>query len=259
MKKISLIFIILFAISINLIACEGKINLNNQVYEIDFLHTIEILDDTLIFRDYEKGVEDNDYIISSSQIKPVIKSKFTYFELENGENFLALMNEDLLVLYDAYDNHPKYYATSFNPEFSSFLSESDVTASSYLTEGSKRYVPGNLSNLNLTEPWVESVKGNGEKETISVYAIGKILYFFNGYVSYTKPELYESNSRIKKIKIKSEKNNFEDIIVLLDDTPNPQKIELPKRSEKIIIEILEVYPGSKFEDTCINGFTFRVF
>ena len=40
----------------------------------------------------------------------------------------------------------------------------------------------------------------------------------------------------------------------LEDTPNPQKVSLDVMySGKIRIEILEVYPGDKYEDTCITS------
>ena len=40
--------------------------------------------------------------------------------------------------------------------------------------------------------------------------------------------------------------------VILEDTPNPQIIFLPCESEDTIIEILSVYKGLRYDDTCIE-------
>ena len=51
-----------------------------------------------------------------------------------------------------------------------------------------------------------------------------------------------------------------DLTVELEDTPNPQKVSLDvMNSGKIRIEILEVYPGTKYEDTCITNILCNVF
>jgi hypothetical protein len=47
------------------------------------------------------------------------------------------------------------------------------------------------------------------------------------------------------------------ITVDLKDTPHYQEIKLPSdisdiRGKVLILEILDVYPGTKYEDTCIN-------
>lgn len=53
--------------------------------------------------------------------------------------------------------------------------------------------------------WVEGVNGNGIGEKINFETNGEVLYFFNGYVSFSKPWLYTDNGRVKKIKISSKK------------------------------------------------------
>ncbi len=115
--------------------------------------------------------------------------------------------------------------------------------------------------MSLDSPWVEAKSDYGIGEYLLLDANGSILYIFNGYVSYDKPYLYSYNSRIKKMKI-----SFVDdiskaaMLFEIEDSPNPQKLNLKERIQgKIKIEILDVYPGTKYKDTCLNGIIFKIF
>ena len=137
----------------------------------------------------------------------------------------------------------------------------NISASSELVENGYVYSAKNLGNFNLTEPWVEGVAGNGEGEYIILSGNCTYIYLFNGYVSYSKPYLYERNSRIKKIKITATtKKSTQEFFFDLQDTPNPQKLNLGKRfTDDIKLEIKEVYPGNKYEDTCLHALLFQIF
>jgi len=66
--------------------------------------------------------------------------------------------------------------------------------------------------------------------------------------------LYEENSRPKKLNILVE-NKFS-LTVDLVDTPNYQTIIFPQTlysSDIIIIEVLDVFSGTRYNDTCINN------
>ncbi len=131
-----------------------------------------------------------------------------------------------------------------------------IDASSFLKEGFKEYRPENLSLPTICYPWIEGVSGNGIGETVTFKAYGNrnihTLIISIGYVNFKKPYLYKDNSRPKKIRIWfDKKTNYID--VNLKDTPNPQIINLPYFEDEIItLEILDVYVGRKWEDTCIN-------
>lgn len=131
-----------------------------------------------------------------------------------------------------------------------------ITATSFLNEGEVKFLPGNIGLLQGGKPWVEGVKGFGIGEKISFRAgrnEAKIhtLIVSIGYVDYNKPYLYEYNSRPKRLLItNSSKTLFYE--TSLEDTPNPQIINLPIDSNDLTLEILEVYPGTKWQDTCIN-------
>jgi len=146
------------------------------------------------------------------------------------------------------------------------------SASSTLKEGNIVYSTNNLDE-RIGMGWVEGVKGQGIGEKI-IFSGKKgkdtrisfsSLYISIGLVSMDKPYLYKQNSRPKKIRISVEGKSSK--IVELADTPNLQYIEYgwypwnwsdDDRFEKDLwIEILEVYPGTEFEDTCINYFQWK--
>ena len=107
-------------------------------------------------------------------------------------------------------------------------------------------------------PWASS---NG-------YGIGDIIYItvdindnvnlllLNGFQS-EKKYLYEQNSRVKKIEITNLDTNKKSIYEI-KDSAEKQKIELQKKTNsanqvgRYAIKILDVYPGTKYKDLCIQ-------
>ena len=130
----------------------------------------------------------------------------------------------------------------------------NITASSYLIEGAISYAPKERERPIFQPLWVEGADGHGIHEKLFIKA--KTCYAIHisiGYVSYFKPDLYYENSRPKQIRL-TVKNKFS-FDVDLEDTPNYQTIKLPiplKADDILELEILEVYPGTKYTDTCIN-------
>ena len=103
------------------------------------------------------------------------------------------------------------------------------SASSFLKEGATSYAPAdNIGKMKTASPWVEGVIGSGIGETISIAAKeenGKLfgLYLSNGFISYSKPYLFEQNNRLKTISVESgdgvHLGDYD-----LQDTPNIQGI-----------------------------------
>jgi hypothetical protein len=138
-----------------------------------------------------------------------------------------------------------------------------ITASSSLREGSRIYSPENI-NDKIGEAWSEGVSGQGIGEylTVSMY-LGENddFYISIGYVSYLKPNLYTENSRPKRLRLTYDNEHFS--YVDLKDTADFQSIALQaiplgnghnyREALSLKIEILEVYPGTKYTDTCINA------
>jgi len=137
------------------------------------------------------------------------------------------------------------------------ISEYEYSADSYLKEDHIEYLPQNMGNTATKRPWVEGVDGQGigqkiyitKKTNTNAGIISLILS--NGFVSYQKPYLYKYNSRLKMIRISNEKKSFE-ITYKIEDTPNIQIIGLPEKTPDVVIEIVAVYPGKRWEDTSVN-------
>lgn len=134
-----------------------------------------------------------------------------------------------------------------------------IEASSFLTEGSKKYWAENLLTLDGL-PWA-SGNGYGINDYIMMYIESEgnlTLTFFNGFQSTEKPYLYSMNSRVKKMKITDIDTN-KSMIVLLKDKKEKQIIDIKeivdnsKRTVRLKIEPLEVYKGLKYSDLCIQA------
>ena len=125
--------------------------------------------------------------------------------------------------------------------------------SSYLVEKQKEYSIKNLQKYEPDTPWVEGVPGYGIGEGFSIWrSKAKYILMMNGYISYDKPYLYEQNSRVKKIKVEHKKSG-EYIFIDVLDTPHPQSLDISTIPEgDIRVTIADVYPGTKYDDTCIH-------
>ncbi|WP_028972635.1 NADase-type glycan-binding domain-containing protein [Spirochaeta cellobiosiphila] len=189
----------------------------------------------------------------------------SFISFEN-ERWLFLRSSDFLVLYNKDSNEPFFFgALDVRDAIGTegfYRDENLYDVSSSLSEninGKKiNYGANNLYDLDLNKPWVEGVNGYGVGEVITINNIAFTnlqiyIYLSNGFVSFDKPRLYKDNSRVKKIKITDIDTNYSEVIDL-SDTPQFQKIIIPKGigSNQLKIEILDVYHGIKYDDTCIN-------
>lgn len=146
-----------------------------------------------------------------------------------------------------------------------------VTASSTLPPGStSNYSPDNL--IDGTEAsWSEGAKGSGVGEYISVdFRYPDQLKYVMLKNGFGKKKYWESNGRIKRMKI-SDENGVSRTIELCD-SPDMKVYGLldltedengtlwpsePLSGSSYTFEILEVYPGEKWEDACITEMDFN--
>lgn len=161
-------------------------------------------------------------------------------ELENGEFFVPYMRE--------------YYTVA--------------TASSYLDPvGENGYHPGNVTGHNKMCAWAEGVEGTGIGETIELRQMymgpGEDVLIFtqfcivNGYAK--NKDIWEKNARVKELKVYYGDTYVGNI--QLKDCMEPQYIDVSSlnmtvangREAAFRFEIADVYPGSKYEDTCLTG------
>jgi len=249
MRRVSICFIFIFVIS-SLFA-EQKIYNNGYKYLFISAEDIEITSDEEL---------NKDRLISGHY---ELESRFglTYITVNDSRTFLMLISEDLIYLYEE-DGYPFYFGVEGKKRSSieGFISPESKTSSfliENLKEGPIEYKSKNLNSNKIPNPWVEGVQGNGIGEKIYLSKVipkeyRPSLFILNGYISYNRPDLYKKNSRVKKIKLTYGGSDIVEFIDLLDK-PDPQEIPLIKQHNgEIMLEIIEVYPGELYEDTCIN-------
>lgn len=118
----------------------------------------------------------------------------------------------------------------------------------------KGYSAEKIIDQNGNTAWVEGVNGNGEGEWINLISKKKVevssIQIRNGYKK--SENLYYENNRAKKIKI--EFSNGDSHIIELEDSDNDQWLYMNSsiKTNYVKLTILEVYEGSKYEDTCIS-------
>lgn len=138
-------------------------------------------------------------------------------------------------------------------------------ASSTLDE--VKYGVNNLFDSYRRDAWVEGVEGSGIGETFEITyledgAWNRIFSYnemciVNGYAK--NEHTWSENNRVKSMKLYFE-NEYMGTITL-KDTMQPQYIDLSDVNMtagngcavNFKFEITEVYPGSKYDDTCISG------
>ena len=107
---------------------------------------------------------------------------------------------------------------------------------------------------SITPPWVEGKEdyGIGEYLDIEFKWPSDEMQILNGFVDFTRMELYEKNSRVKTVLIESENPKFAKEYQL-EDLAKYTLISLPQKTDKIRMTIKDVYPGTKYKDTCLSS------
>jgi len=148
--------------------------------------------------------------------------------------------------------------------------EISVASSSHLTESSTlAHLPKQAHDSKMESVWCEGVPGNGEGETLT--------FTFNttkddttdlgvtscaiatGHQGSTK--LFQQNNRAKTLQLIID--GLPTALLKLNDVMGLQRFEIPKVSlqrpskHTIGFKIVDVYPGSKFQDTCISEVYFQ--
>jgi hypothetical protein len=192
---------------------------------------------------------------------------FINFEWENGQSERYLILYDSAVCYLYQSDTGMFFEgyrmrRGYPGENIMFIDNTkwmQISASSYLNENGTEYTPQKMNTkIGAGNCWVEGAEGQGIGETLTVkymsnYLPVETIHIAIGYVSHDKPHLYRQNSRPKKIEL-SVADKYA-VQVDLEDTPNFQAIRLPDplaKDEELVIKILDVYEGTRYEDTCVN-------
>jgi hypothetical protein len=200
----------------------------------------------------------------------------------DGDGYYNFKNNDPItggsfILFDFYGYTEFYKSTlgknrSHGNEYYSEYPVQTITSSSYLIEDIKnkkiQYTPDNLYKFAYAPndkseqydwnydavPWVEGVKGYGIGESITISYKEQIsaIAVLNGYVDFQKTYLYKQNSRVKKFKV-YDLDNTQEYVFELEDKVCFQNMSFNEKTRNIKLVIEEVYPGTKYDDTCVMG------
>lgn len=161
--------------------------------------------------------------------------------------------------------------------------EREVEASSELASANGRYAAANVLIQDRQEAWAEGAAGPGIGESLvyrqsCTYGLDnkwEALTYDNrepeldGFMRYSEicivngyaknRQTWEENGRVKKLLMYVEDRPY--AWLELEDTILPQYFMLPEDDIKVLnggmlearFEIVEVYPGSVYEDTCLTG------
>ena len=159
----------------------------------------------------------------------------------------------------------KMVFTDIEPDFDIIIGEphlfvNRLYASSELEDKNGRYSVKNIIDENTSTAWVEGKENSGINEFITIYIPGhprvsfglykiKKIGIINGYAK--NNDIFKQNNRVKKLRLE-----YGDHVrtFALKDTIVMQylKFNEPVLMKKFKITILDVYKGSKYDDTCIS-------
>ena len=267
--------------------CSDNIVYLDDVFLVKAWFDMGKIDKKKIILDQTKRIEKD---ISNHFIKDKLSDNMYFLE---GKGLVLYLNGkinsqsiDYKQYLDDYNNWLKkksnyYYHKVKNSEPESWLGyivlhESgvkEISASSVLIEntriGKTIYAPDNLLTRlyyrcsdepyyidydSLTPPWVEGKDdyGIGEYLDMEFKWPSDEMQILNGFVDFNRMDLYEKNSRVKTVLIESENPKFSKEYQL-DDLVRYTLISLPQKTQKIRMTIKDVYPGTKYKDTCLSS------
>ncbi len=155
----------------------------------------------------------------------------------------------------------------FDPEEGKTLEIQEWAASSFLTESGKpadEYGPFKAIDYKYNTAWCEGGKGPGIGEWIKFdfsewYSYSRLsnvyrILIINGLAA--NKDLYFANNRVKKLEVEFSEGEKR-IIELKDGVLDYQKFIFHIKAKWIKLKILDVYKGSKFDDTCISEVDFE--
>lgn len=177
---------------------------------------------------------------------------------DRSPQYLFLFSTDFALLQDTHNGDCTFLTARMGKGIETIQKPKISQSSSSLTENSITYGPDNLSRAVFSgTPFVPARNEGWRNCSLHLewdkYAVGakNILIISSGFVDINRPYLYLQNSRAKTITVlldgKPGKYTFR-----VEDTPNPQVLQLPKAFITADISFSSVYQGNKWDDLCIN-------
>ena len=227
-----------------------------------------------IIKDFNLTIDKSELILEEGKIVKISGLDITddvnnFISEYSFKNFDLTKNKELVIEYDING----FYIGNFIKNEYSYVNWFHVGATSELKEGKTVYSRENLRDGDYSTAWVEASSDFGSKDKLYIEVIGNPekwrsedykrvshLYILNGFRKNEKT--YYENNRLKKIRIVSKGKSYGEFT--FPDRPYKQindfnfayeaelldfKSVIPS---EFYIEILEVYPGTKYNDTCIS-------
>lgn len=193
-------------------------------------------------------IELGNYYIEKSSGIPIIYSE------NNIAKFIFLTDGVNILLYSIDLKYENYFVhlISDKPKVD-YVDLMPQWVSSPILSPTSNVNKSNFENNNLIfpkveEPWIFGNPTDSNRVTIGynnmlMPANGVVIC--NGFLSLSNPEKFKTYSRVKEIKIISEKNDYEENYTIKDDA-NLQFIEFERPLNSFIIEIVSVYKGNSY-------------
>jgi hypothetical protein len=152
------------------------------------------------------------------------------------------------------------FGTKLHESFKDVLLRTDISANTFLAEGTTEYRAANMREFS-NSPWaIKNTKLPGAEIVLEADKSVSCLVIGNGFYHAGKPDLYKKNGRPCEILITygdvpGENGAAETMEhhVILADTYEMQFIPLLYVDrQNVRIKILSVYPGTDYDDTCLN-------
>jgi hypothetical protein len=243
----------------------------------DLFRSVEIDDHKIAFeeRDEISGaiIIKEEYVIEWEYLNGISYILFNYTgkalknETNGYKNYLLLYDEtNNFMFLTLYNSNNKLVYELFGWKYILDAGRRGIAeAASELKEGNITYSAHNLVNPDILMPWAEGVNGSGIGQKI-ILSLGDYnpawagILISNGYVDYNRPYLYKNNNRVKKIRMwYGDTGEYADYDI--KDTAHYQY--LPFRTKYggyvseikiryITLEIMDIYSGDRWDDTCIN-------
>lgn len=116
------------------------------------------------------------------------------------------------------------------------------------------YCDSDLNFNNGSLFWAEGDDGPGIGGTIELRFSrpSDHLMVLNGAVDVTRRQLYKDNNRLKRIEVRASDGSFR-LEYEFEDVVAFHRIDLPSLASGVRLTILEVYPGRRWDDTCVTA------
>lgn len=247
-----------------------EVDLFNAAYSREILSVYLDLDARYIRLDTQVGYEDAKLFVNDIDTNILVEDAKDFGPINEGTKIYAVKNRNgkeikseefifnggyyILLEFpkDIYQGSIYSYQEPViyqNPIFNT------ITASSRLVEENYYHQAENAADNNKNTAWVEGNAGEGIGEWIKFESdVEQTVNSFSIINGYAKDnDFYKTNNRVAKFLVEYSDGTSE-IIDLEDMTLSKQEIKLDntKKTKYVKFTIMEVYNGSKYDDTCIS-------